>query len=334
MVMLFTLLILKRQGLMNKLSDQEMNEPQELSEDIEVIGPGQMLADGRKALGMSQENVAQRLNFRLSLVDNIENEIFDNNIPATFNRGYLRNFAKLVNVCEADVISSYEMLDVAAKQGAEMQSFSQNTKREAENSRIMWVSYLIIAIIIGSTLVWFFQEPPLADNKTSKNQVQNKTNTAQLTAAVTAKTSTIVDTEASIDTNAITNVDKDIVANEKTGLEKATSLIKPEVVVSENTKPEETDIAKPANILTHDKIPVTFFFKGDCWVNIYDATGEHIAWGVKKSGYVMNIEGIAPFTITLGKPERVSIEYNGNKLDMSQFNRGNIAKFTLPLVVN
>ena len=83
-----------------------------------------------------------------------------------------------------------------------------------------------------------------------------------------------------------------------------------------------------------NKTPVTFYFNGDCWVNIYDATGEHIAWGVKKADYVMNIEGVAPFTVTLGKPELVTITYDGDDIDMSQFNRGNIAKFTLPITAN
>jgi len=76
-----------------------------------------------------------------------------------------------------------------------------------------------------------------------------------------------------------------------------------------------------------------FTFSGDCWVNIYDATGERIAWGVKKIGYVMTVTGIAPLQITLGKPELVTIVFNDQDVDMSAFNIGNIAKFTLPLTL-
>jgi cytoskeleton protein RodZ len=76
---------------------------------------------------------------------------------------------------------------------------------------------------------------------------------------------------------------------------------------------------------------VTFTFSGDCWVNISDATGERIAWGVKKLGYVMKISGQAPFNVTLGRPELVAIDFSDEIIDMSQFNAGNIAKFTLPV---
>ena len=45
----------------------------------------------------------------------------------------------------------------------------------------------------------------------------------------------------------------------------------------------------------------------------------------------MTIKGQAPFNVTLGKPELVTIEFAGQAIDMSRFNAGNIAKFTLPL---
>lgn len=73
-----------------------------------------------------------------------------------------------------------------------------------------------------------------------------------------------------------------------------------------------------------------FTFAGDCWVNIHDSTGERIAYGIKKAGYVMELNAKAPFEVTVGKPELVSIILNGKTIDMSKYNSGNIAKFTLP----
>ena len=94
------------------------------------------------------------------------------------------------------------------------------------------------------------------------------------------------------------------------------------ILVNEVTEKNESEAA-----LTN----VTFTFLGDCWVNISDATGERIAWGVKKLGYVMKISGQAPFNVTLGRPELVAINFSDEIIDMSQFNAGNIAKFTLPV---
>ena len=110
---------------------------QALSDDIEVVGPGQMLAQARNKMGLSQQDVADRLNFRNTLVKGIEEEVFDQSIPATFNRGYLRNYAKLVKISAEDVLSAYEMLNVAQQQCAELQSFSKGTEKQAESNLIM-----------------------------------------------------------------------------------------------------------------------------------------------------------------------------------------------------
>jgi len=130
----------------------------ELFEDMEMISPGQMLREARKKIGLSQEQVAEKLNFRLSFVENLENDIFDQSLPATFNRGYLCNYAKLVSVASEDILASYDALGAAQIQRSEMQSFSNLTVKQTEHSRLMWVSYLVIAILIGSTVMWWLQD--------------------------------------------------------------------------------------------------------------------------------------------------------------------------------
>ena len=49
----------------------------ELSEDMEVVGPGQMLSEARKKIALSVEDVAEKLKFKKCLVQNIEQDIFD-----------------------------------------------------------------------------------------------------------------------------------------------------------------------------------------------------------------------------------------------------------------
>jgi cytoskeleton protein RodZ len=66
-------------------------------------------------------------------------------------------------------------------------------------------------------------------------------------------------------------------------------------------------------------------------MNLSDATGENIAYGVKVKGRVMPVTGIPPFIVTLGAPEVVKISYAGESLNMSFLPSGRIAKFDLPL---
>ena len=321
---------------------------EELPDDIEVTGPGQMLAQAREEMGLSQQDVADRLNFRTTLVKEIEQEIFDKSLPATFNRGYLRNYAKLVNISVEDVLTSYEMLNVAQKQGAEMQSFSKQTQKQAENTRIMWLSYLILALLIAATIIWWLQDSEqkivdpsaiITDNPTtteatdtpqvdSSDSSELPTNLAQ---AMDSETVRLADTLIANGQDAVQDTEQVGVNN--TADQKIHNISSEEKIESEavsNSQVPAEPVLSEANDFGAPE-QVEFTFSGDCWVNIYDATGERIAWGIKKSGYVMNISGQAPFTITLGKPELVSIVYQQQTVDMSQFSRGNIAKFTLPI---
>jgi len=302
----------------------------ELSEDMEVVGPGQMLSEARKKIALSVEDVAEKLKFKKCLVQNIEQDIFDQKLPATFNRGYLRSYAKLVKVDIDEVLSAYDMLGVAEVQRSEMQSFSNLTEKEAEHSRLMWLSYLIAAILIGLMVLWWQQEPKkTVDEKetevqpaiTLKNSTLDENNKAELTVQ---KNTELMTDKLEIERPTILPI----------GDTTKQGVIKSNVIESTVTTLEEVipdDISKEVQKPVVDVSTAVFTFSGDCWVNIFDATGERIAWGVKKSGYVMTITGKAPLKITLGKPELAAIVFNGQLIDMSDFNQGNIAKFTLPL---
>lgn len=321
---------------MNKKSIASLDSEQldELSEYMEVVGPGQMLSEARKKLSLSTEYVTDKLKFKKNLVQNIEQDLFDQKLPATFNRGYLRSYAKLVNINVDEVLSAYDMLGVAEVQRSEMQSFSNLTVKQAEHSRIMWLSYFIAAVLCGLMILWWQQEPKqMADENTP---VEPAIATAQNASLDEENKVELTELKNNLESTQ-TISDKLVVASKKLSpIDDATKqdIIKPIVVeskaatlegiTSDNTPKEEQ---KPVADLS----TAVFTFLGDCWVNIYDASGERIAWGVKKSGYVMTVTGKAPLKVTLGKPELAAIIFNDQLIDMSTFNVGNIAKFTLPL---
>ncbi len=292
----------------------------ELSEDMEMVSPGTMLREARKALSLSQEHIASKLNFKLELVRNIEKDVFDPNMPATFNRGYLANYAKLVSVEVEDVLASYDALDAASIQRSEMLSFSKETSKQAEHSRVMWLSYFIIAVLIGLTVLWWQQQ----SNHEKSNQVQVSAGDLSTdTKVMQPESINIVESKPIID-EPVTEQQLEVETfntDEEEQLTLNKEVTDSEDVLQELQTPQEPLLSK-----------AVFTFSGDCWVNIYDATGKRIAWGVKKAGYVMTIQGEAPLRVTVGKPELTSVVFNDEAVDMSPFNVGNIAKFTLPLI--
>ena len=265
----------------------------ELSEDMEMVSPGAMLCEARKALSLSQEHIANRLNFKVALVQNIEDDNFDPSMPVTFNRGYLTNFAKLVGVEVEDVLASYDALDAASLQRSEMLSFSKETSKQAEHSRVMWLSYLIVAVLVGLTVLWW---------------QQNSNQTAVTFPDITLSSSS--DNTTQLDKTAAADKAEEALPAENTGVarentepsstDKAVNIVAQGTSPDSDTKTEaekatvDSQDAAAANLTSADKNKVSevsevpavstavFTFKGDCWVNIFDANDERIAWGVKK----------------------------------------------------
>jgi len=356
---------------MSKLAPEVMEDMQ----DMAVIGPGKMLAEARKKHALSQQEVADKLNFRVSLVSDIEAENFDQSLPETYNRGYLKNYAKLVDISKEDVLTSYDMLNLGKAQSAEMLSFSKGTVKEAENNLLMWISYLIVAVLIGLTVMWWLQDEnrtltlttspkPVVTTNTENVAELNQATAPQIiessnlnkeldaesieergnsTGGDMAEAVLVSASDSANDQSIINPVNNDTneVAQQLVNDVDENS-IKENNIEESNVQEDITNITEftPDEAIENDEntietpsVAVTFTFSGDCWVNIYDATGERIAWGIKKLGYVMNINGQAPFNVTLGKPELVAVNFDGQAIDMSQFRAGQIAKFSLPVTL-
>jgi len=318
-----------------KQSKDNIEPVKELSEDMELISPGSMLLEARGNLSLSQEDVAKRLNFRPSLVANMEQDVFDPTLPATFNRGYLVSYAKLVSVDVEEILASYDVLGAANAQRSELQSFSKQTVKETEHSRVMWLSYLILIVLVGLTALWWQQDNKqstslVIDASVDKPVLNEAPQQIKVISPDKLVESSVIEEKTSENTN---SVEQDVVQviDESANTTVNEAITEPVLETAKQTELVHipTEEQKPVEDLIVTS--AVFTFSGDCWVNIFDATGERIAWGIKKSGYVMTIEGIAPFRITLGKPELASIVFNDQLVDLSSFNRGNIAKFTLPL---
>ena len=78
-------------------------------------------------------------------------------------------------------------------------------------------------------------------------------------------------------------------------------------------------------------VELMFTFSNDCWIKITDATGNDIAYGVKKQGRVMPVSGQPPFSVILGAPASVKVKYAGTPVDISFLPSGRTGRFVLPL---
>lgn len=312
----------------------------------EVIRPGDMLRQAREQLGYSQEDIAHRLRLRLSVINDIEDNNFEQPQLATFTRGYVRSYAKYVGLDEAEVLAKLDQQGHAQPQEQEMQSFSRRTKREAHDNRIMRLTWALAIIFVGLTGVWWWQslqmEPetdvldtdtqqaqPLDESLANTSEIGSELPVSEISAvaenvSVAADEPVQVEPVAAPEPVAPASLDDSFAGEEDT-----TVLAVEETDTADSLAAMQTpDVNTEASAAVVSDLQLTF--SGDCWVDIRDANGKRLDSGIKKTGDVLNLDGAAPFKVVLGAPSVVKISYKGEPVDLSGYPVGKVARLKLP----
>ncbi|MDO6704636.1 cytoskeleton protein RodZ [Photobacterium sp. 1_MG-2023] len=331
----------------------EQNE-ERVTED--VIRPGDILRQAREQLGYSQKDVASRLRLRVSVIDDIEQNRFDEAQMATFTRGYVRSYAKFVGLDVNDVLSKLESCGQGQPQAQTMQSFSRKTNREKHDSRIMGLAWIFGAVVVGMTAAWWWQ----AEQKTETPVITEQTSTGsqpldESLAGTTDELGTMSRDDVSAIAEGITQPQPSETANavgeeysnaatdndlplstfdeaaQNPGSETQSGFLADEA--GNGLFDEATELltaeATPAEEVQVPDLKLTF--DGDCWIDIRDAKGKQLETGIKSSGDVVSLDGQAPFKIVLGAPSVVTMSFKGEPVDLSGYPAGKVARLKLPL---
>lgn len=276
-----------------------------------ILTAGQLLRQAREQRQLSLEQVALQLNLRVIVLQQIEQDQLNAETLPTFSRGYVKAYARFLKLPEREVMLAFEQTNpLPAVKVKPMRTFSNRTGKAVTENRFMWLTYIIIALLILSLLVWGWQSW-----QQDTVQVQENTLTEPLASAISVET-----------------VPLSTAATDDIELEGLQPVINPESNLL-STLDASTEWAETEQFSSQDQLAVDRLlmrFRDNCWIDVVDATGNRVAYGTKQAGYVMELTGQAPFLITLGNPSVVSIELNRKPYDMSALPGGRVARFSLP----
>ncbi|MDG3087238.1 cytoskeleton protein RodZ [Vibrio hannami] len=313
------------------------NETVTPQEEAVVVKAGDLLRTKREELGISQKDIADRLRLRVAIIESIDNNVFEFDHVATFTRGYLRSYAKAVGLDEKEVLAALDGAEEAQHSPQSMQSFSRKTKREKHDSRITSLSWVIFAVIIGISAVWWYQnQQDTLDEATLLDDQQPVVSVEETVAEVEtfAEPSTVIEqAEEPIQEAdaAVSQEPSEPVAIEETQTE--------EVAQEQDVQPAEESAADEVTVIeiteeVQEPVAVAntlvMNFSADCWVQVKDADGKTLVTGVKKAGQNLNVAGTLPYSVVLGAPEGVKMTLASEPVDLSGYTSGKVARFTLP----
>ena len=303
-------------------------QPHDFQDDSQAVGPGQLLRNAREQLGWTREQVASRIHLRLTLIAAIEADTYDKHTSHTFIRGYLRAYAKLVGIPEETILAAYDKLGLTPPDNIDMQSFSRRSRQQANDSRLKVVTWLVILVLIALSIAWWWQSTArrsagaeaLAASEMGTEQTMS---VASVTPAVDVADPVLPVASDAVATEVVVS---DAAATVPAVVAATSAALSTEASAAEATlAPAEPAATEPG------KAPqLKMSFTADCWLDVKDANGKTLFSGLKKANDELVLEGPEPLRFIVGAPMAVNLEYQGKSFDMSRYNNGRTARFSLP----
>lgn len=265
---------------------------------------GTKLARAREAQDMSVADVARALRLGVKQVEALEANDYYKLPGRTFVRGFVRNYARLVNLDPDRLVAEY----FPVQQEAETQyiqvpsqqiSFSEHHRRPW----LKWLatSFVVVALISWGVLVWLGPE--------SVKPVVTSKPAAPTVPALSAST------EMSVPAAAMT---PEVAAP-------------PEKIAQPAPAPVE-NIAPPpaaAPVASVAQVRALLSFSGPAWVEVRDKNGKKIHSQNNLAGTQQTVEGEPPLSLVIGSAPNVKLTYKGQPVDLTAYTRADVARLTL-----
>lgn len=284
---------------------------------------GHMLRNARLAKRLSVEDVARQLRLSVPQIDAIEREDFEKLPGRTFLRGFIRNYANLVQLDPAPllkmlpesarIISTHENTPFKSKQI----SFSSQRKNSKNNSlAIISIVFIVIAgiyFLFGSN---FLNQGTSNKEVASDIKIDAKTASVEIPLSLptinknTAAFPVKQNTESDNNSNEQVNPPDTIIESDKS----------PSINISEAKPAVQVPVAEKP-LLSSDKDHLLFTFDADSWVKVVDGSGRLLLEQLKKAGSEQIVSGKKPFSIVIGNASGVNLTYNDKPIDMSTYKK-------------
>ena len=283
-----------------------------MSEKEERIYPGQLLKEARKKTRRRYKRLSSELGIPEKYLEALEENNFSIMAGPTYVKGYLRAYAKKLDLDPETVIAAFDRY-LKDQRRLKKKAVKKEQKKETKQkfSYIYTVIFLLIALIM--LLIVFIPEGNNNSEKKedissySETEIQNSSNIPL-----------ILNTKPALSIELEQNTSQNI----------SDLNIQKEVVASEITEEVEEETIK-LSIETINTIEMNF--SGDCWIELMDKKGI-IEYRLAKAGTSIFFEGVGPFKLLIGNSKRVELFYNDVKVSLASTTnvKTNVSCLVLP----
>ncbi|TMH37037.1 MAG: helix-turn-helix domain-containing protein [Betaproteobacteria bacterium] len=281
---------------------------------LDTMRAGDRLKAAREAAGLSLDQVAQQLKLAPRQVKALEDESFDQLPGRTFSRGFVRNYARLLNLEADELLAQLPETVQAPLQASSLRSTATimaelPTVQPARAGVARWlIPLVLIACIVGAVGYEWYR-----GGFVSLREPQRvATGEPRKVAAVAVSTLP----------NPLANSGAALTPAQPAAPD-TTQANAANVVASGRESPESAT-ATPGDA------PLVVTYAGPSWTEIRDRDGQLLVSRLVTADSVESVRGTAPFDLTLGNAHMVRVVYLGKAIDLAPYTRHSVARLILP----
>jgi cytoskeleton protein RodZ len=269
----------------------------------EMTGVGQELAAAREARGLALADVAQQLKFAPRQLEALEQENFDALPGATFARGMVRSYARLLKLDPEPLVQRiagrFEIPDsnrLAARYHQPV-PFSDGARR---STFVYLAMSLGVLVLVGGVAYEWHQERTAAANKaTTVAKAKSSPRSEKVRPAAVAPVPV---------------------------QQAAAPVVTPKVIAPETT----TLAAAPASPPRAGAHRLVVRTEGEAWIEIKDASDRMLVSSLNPPGSERVVRGKPPYSLVIGNASQVIITYDDKPVNLAPHTRQDVARLTLP----
>ncbi len=279
-----------------------MSRAERAEERQQAEGPGPLLERERERQGLSRQQVAERLNLDVGVIDAIETENYVALGAPVFAKGHLGHYASLLGLPVDATLDAYSRSQNQVSQPTLVPKSRFELPQDDRRPRWPWVVgglmlFLVAAAVVAYVSEYGFRLPFHGPSAVFAHAPEPEK----------AETTRVVAAEAA-----------DGAASRQGGEPGMEAAAVPAAPASQSESVPTGDEVAPSATRQPGQLELELRFSADSWVEIYDRSGQAVFYDLGRAGTARTVLAAAPLSVTLGNAGAVGLSISGRSVSLPQ----------------
>ena len=268
---------------MSKITE-EINNKNNLDNEVSC---GELLAKTRQAKGLSEKDIAKELRINASVIEMIECNDFEAIGASVFVKGYLRQYANLLDLSEDLLLDSYNQINPDKNSAPIVNKAVESVSKYVLTPKLILMTIFSILTLF---LVWLLVSSVLK-KEPAVNQVTSIENIEAASIEPMLNEVSFAETEEIIIEKSESIIDQDL----------APEMEEVELIDIEETVTEISELL----YLEPEGLTLAIEYSGLCWTEIYDVNGKLLFYDLGDLNRNVIVSGTGPLDVLFGAATEV-----------------------------